>query len=65
MKILTSLLPCTRPTMQTAQAAHHEGDHKMMKAEGTRAVVAVMKEIVAIDPETKGDLGYSGPAHHR
>ena len=55
MKILTSLFAMALAlTMQTAQAAHHEGDHKMMKAEGTRAVVAVIEgEIVAIDRETK------------
>lgn len=37
-----------------AVAAHHEGDHHVMKAEGTRAmIVAIEGEIVAIDPETK------------
>lgn len=44
-----------------AVAAHHEGDHPAMKAEGTRAmIVAIEGEIVAIDPETK-EVTLQGP----
>ena len=44
-----------------AGAAHHEGDHPAMKAEGTRAmIVAIEGEIVAIDPETK-EVTLQGP----
>ena len=42
-------------------AAHHEGDHGAMKAEGPRAmVVAIVGEIVAIDNETK-EVTLQGP----
>ncbi len=61
MKILTSLFAVVLAfSAHTLQAAHHEGGHEMagehgmMKAEGTRAVIATIEaEIVAIDPETK------------
>ena len=52
--LFTLLTAMAAPTF----AAHHEGDHGAMKAEGTRAmVVAIVGEIVAIDNETKEELG--------
>lgn len=42
-------------------AAHHEGEHGAMNAEGTRALlVAIVGEIVAIDNETK-EVTLEGP----
>ena len=62
MKLSTAIFSLSIALATPAlQAAHHEGDHgdmmgdhKMMNAEGTRAVLSTIEaDIVAIDPETK------------
>ena len=61
MKIKTLLLAALTAMAVPAFAAHHEGGHGVMKAEGTRAmVVAIVGEIVAIDNETK-EVTLQGP----
>ena len=61
MKIKTLLFAAFTAMVVPAFAAHHEGGHGAMKAEGTRAmVVAIVGEIVAIDNETK-EVTLQGP----
>ena len=61
MNIKTLLFAVLTTMAVPAFAAHHEGGHGAMKAEGTRAmVVAIVGEIVAIDNETK-EVTLQGP----
>jgi Cu/Ag efflux protein CusF len=61
MNIKTLVFAALTVMAVPAFAAHHEGGHGAMKAEGTRAmVVAIVGEIVAIDNETK-EVTLQGP----